>query len=103
GNIEGAVVKQSTGFSSAAMLSPEEARRLIREGVKRGVERRKEITPFKLPHPVKLEITYKDIVMAEVISYLPGVERVNGSTISFTGRDMIEVSKFHAATSSIRP
>ncbi|MGB7622496.1 MAG: M55 family metallopeptidase [Terriglobia bacterium] len=103
GNIEAAVVKQATGFTSAAMLSPEESERLIREGVKRGIERRKEIAPFKLSHPIRLQINYKDIVMAEVVSYLPGVERVNGSEIVFTGRDMIEVSKFHSAVASMRP
>ncbi|MBZ5554523.1 MAG: M55 family metallopeptidase [Acidobacteriia bacterium] len=103
GNIEGAVVKQATGFASATMLSPEESRRLIREGVKQGIDRRKEIAAFKLSHPIKLEITFKDIVMAEVASYLPGVERVNGNTILFTGRDMIEVSRFHSAVANIRP
>jgi D-amino peptidase len=103
GNIEGAIVKQSTGFASAAMLSPEESRQLIRDGVKRGISRRKEIAPFKLSHPIRMEVRYNDIVMAEVISYLPGVDRVSGNTIAFTGRDMIEVAKFHAVASSVRP
>jgi len=31
------------------------------------------------------------------VSYLPGVERPKGDTIVFTGRDMIEVSKFLSA------
>ena len=47
--------------------------------------------------PVKLEITFKQTVNAEVVSYLPGVERPNGDTIVFTGRDMNEVTRFLSA------
>jgi len=103
GDIEAATVKNAIGFSSADMLSPTEARRLIKLGVKRGIQRRKELTPFKVTHPVTMEISYKDMVMAEVASYLPGVERVNGNTIRFTGRDMVEISKLHAALATMRP
>jgi D-amino peptidase len=101
GPIETAVVKEATGFYSATMIHPEESQRLIREGAKRGIERRKEIAPYRLSHPVKMEITWKDTVGAEIISYLPGVERPRGNTIVFTGSDMITVAKFHSAISFI--
>jgi len=103
GPIETAVVKEATGFYSATMIHPDESQRLIRAGVKRGIERRKELSPYRLSHPVKMEVAYKDIVTAEVISYLPGVERPRGNTIVFTGPDMIAVSKFHSAVNYIRP
>lgn len=96
GPIETAAVKQATGFFSATMMHPEEAQRLIRAGVKRGIERRGEITPYKPAHPVKLEIAFKDVVNAEILSYLPGVERPRGNAIVFTARDMVEASKFLA-------
>jgi D-amino peptidase len=94
GPIETVEVKRAIGFYSAEMMPPEESQRLIREGVKRGVERRAEIKPYKISHPVKLEIRFNDVVIAELVSYLPGVERTSGNTIVFTGRDMTEVSKF---------
>ena len=94
GPIEIVAVKRAIGFYSAEMLPPEESQRLIREGVRRGVERRAEIKPYKISHPVKLEIRFNDVVTAELVSYLPGVERPSGNTIAFTGRDMTEVSKF---------
>jgi D-amino peptidase len=97
GPIETAEVKHAIGFYSAEMLSVDESHRLIREGVRRGVERRAEIKPYKLPHPVKLEIRFNDVVVAEVASYLPNVERPSGNTIVFTGREMTAVSKFIAA------
>jgi D-amino peptidase len=101
GTVETAVVKTSDGFFSGTMLHPEECQRLIREGARKGVERRKELKPFRLSHPVKLEIAFKQIVLAEVVSYLPGVERPSGKTIVFTGKDMLEVSRFFGAVSYI--
>jgi D-amino peptidase len=103
GPVETAVVKEATGFYSATMMHPEEAQHLIKEGALRGIKRRKEITPYKLAHPVKMEVAYKDTVTAEVVSYLPGVERPQGNAIVFTGSDMIAVSKFHSAISFIHP
>src|SRR5882672_11097703 len=41
GPIEAVAVKRATGFYSATMTTPAECQRLIREGVKRAVERRK--------------------------------------------------------------
>jgi D-amino peptidase len=97
GPIETVAVKQAIGFYAATTMHPEAAQRLIREGVKRGIERRGELKPYRLARPVKLEVTFKQTVNAEVVSYLPGVERPKGDTILFTGRDAIEVSKFLSA------
>ncbi|PYT29243.1 MAG: hypothetical protein DMG58_16650 [Acidobacteria bacterium] len=94
GPIETAAVKQALGFHSAIMIHPDIAQRMIREGIKRGIERRKEIRPFKLQRPVKLQLTFKDVVDAEIISFLPGVERLNGTNVVFTARDMIEAVRF---------
>ena len=102
GPIETAVVKEATGFYSATMIHPEEAQRLIREGVKRGVERRREIKPYRIAHPVTLRIRYNSVVEAEVVAMLPGVERPAGNAVVFHGRDMVEVSKFFEAISNIR-
>jgi D-amino peptidase len=102
GPIETAAVKEATGFYSASMIHPEEAQKRIREGVRRGVERRREIKPYRVARPVRLKIRFNEIVVAEVVAMLPGVERPSGNVIVFTGRDMIEVSKFFEATSNIR-
>jgi D-amino peptidase len=103
GSIETVAVKQAIGFYSAVMMHPEESQRLIHSGVKRALERRDDIKPYKIAHPVKLEITFQDIVNAELVSYLPGVERPHGDTIVFAARDMIEASKFLQAAMQLRP
>ena len=101
GPIETVAVKQATGFYSATMMHPGEAQRLIRAGVKRGIERRAELRPYKLAHPVKLEITFKDTVNAELVSYLPGVERPRGNAVVFTARDMLEAARFLEAVTGL--
>ena len=94
GPISTVAVKQATGYYSATMMSPVECQRLIREGVKRAVEGRKEMKPYRLKHPVKLEVSFKNVVDAELVSYLPAVERPSGRTVVFRAQNMIEASKF---------
>jgi D-amino peptidase len=102
GPIETATVKIAGGFYSATMLPPEECRRLIREGVKRGVERRRELKPYKLSRPVHLEVTFKQAVLAEVASYLKGVDRPRGNAILYAADDMLEASRFLQAIEFLR-
>lgn len=103
GPIETAIVKQAIGFNAAAMPHPEEARRLIRAGVKRGVERRASIKPLKLSRPVRLELRWEDPVMTEILTLIHGVRRIDGQTIAFEGTDMIDVARFFEVVHHIQP
>lgn len=94
GDLEGAVVKWSLGFHSARTLMPEAANRLIREKVMRGLERLDEFRPYRLDGPIRLDVTFKSYMPAEVLSYLPSVERTDAHSVTFTGRDMVEISMF---------
>jgi len=94
GGIETAEVKHALGYHAAIMLPPEVARERIRGGMKRGVQRRSEIKPYRVAHPVRLAITFKQLLDAEILSYLPAVERTRPDTVTFTAPDMIEASKF---------
>lgn len=94
GKIEGAVVKQAISFHSAQTMTPNAAQLLIRERVKAGVTRRKELKPYVLKQPIVLEVAFKNYRPAEVLSYLPIIERVSAHSIRFTGKNMVEVSRF---------
>ena len=94
GNVEGAVVKWPSGFHSAKTLMPEAAYQLIREKVKTAMGRIREFKPYKVSTPVRLDVRFKNYRPSEVLSYLPIVERTDAHSIRFTGKDMIEVSKF---------
>ena len=94
GDVEGAVVKWSSGFHSARTLMPEAAYGLIREKVKKAIGRMKDFKPYKLAPPIQLDVRFKSYRPSEVLSYLSIVERTDAHSIRFVGKDMIEVSKF---------
>ncbi|GMV06115.1 MAG: peptide ABC transporter substrate-binding protein [Gemmatimonadota bacterium] len=94
GPIETAVTKWSLGFHSARTLLPEASNALIGEKVGAALARVGELRPFRVETPVRLEIAFKNYMPAEVLAYLPGVERVDAHTVAFVGRDMLEVSRF---------
>jgi D-amino peptidase len=92
--IVGAVVKRAIGYHSADNLSPAAARALILAQTKAALQRVSEFKPYTMPKPVKLEITFKNMLNAEILSLLPIVERIDGATIRFTAKDMIEAMRF---------
>ncbi|MGH7505621.1 MAG: M55 family metallopeptidase, partial [Longimicrobiales bacterium] len=94
GDIEGAEVKRAISFHAAATLTPEAARLLIREAARRGVERRAEFQPYVLPTPVTLDITFKNYRPAEMLAFLPIVERRDAHTVRYRAPNMLEISKF---------
>lgn len=94
GNIEGAVVKWAVSFHAAKTLMPEVAYALIREKTRKAISRLKEFKPYKIAQPVQLDVRFKAYRPAELLAYLPIVERTDSHSIRFRGKDMIEVSKF---------
>lgn len=94
GDIEGAVVKWNYGFHSARTMMPEAAYALIREKVRKAMGRIGEFKPYKVSTPVKLDVRFKSYRPSELLSYLSIVERTDSHSIRFTGKDMVEASKF---------
>jgi len=94
GPIVGAVVKWNYGFHSARTLTPQAACDAIREAARRAVAERKNRKPFTVTTPVTLDLRFKNYRPAEVLAYLPIVERTDAHAIRFRGKDMVEVSKF---------
>jgi D-amino peptidase len=103
GAIETVAVKQAVGFYSATMMHPSEAQRLIRAGVKRAVEQRGQFKPYRLTHPIKMEVTFKRPLTAEVASYIPGAERPRGNVVVFTVKDMLEAARLLVVVSNLNP
>lgn len=94
GDVEGAVVKRAISFHSASTMTPKAAQQLIRERVKAALARRGELKPYIVRAPVTLDVTFKNYRPAEVLAYLPIVQRTSAHSIRFTGRDIVEVSRF---------
>lgn len=100
GDMEGAVVKWNYGFHSARTLMPEAANEVIRDRVRAALGRLDDFQPYTMEGPIEVEVSFKNYMPAELLAYLPIVERVDSHTIRFVGRDMTEVSMFLEFTTS---
>ncbi len=94
GDLEGAVVKRALSFHSAQTLTPRAAQELIEETARRAVERRGSFRPFRLEGRVTLDVSFKNYRQAEMLSYLPIVERRDSHSVRFVGDDMVAISRF---------
>jgi D-amino peptidase len=103
GAIETVAVKQAIGFNVAKMIPLEKARALIEQGVQHGVEHRSEQKPFRVARPVRLDVSFKNVLPTEKVSFIPGVERTSGNTVVFTAPNMVEASKFEVLLEELAP
>ena len=91
--VEVATVKEPLTRYAAKNLSPTTAQALIRRQSRLAVERREEIAPVRYEMPVTMVIQFTNSAMADVAELVPGVERPDARTASFTSRDYVEA--FH--------
>jgi D-amino peptidase len=103
GDIVTVETKHSLGFHSALTLTPQESVALIGAGVGTALARVDKFKPYVLSTPIRLEVTFKNYMPAELLSYLRSVERVNAHSIRFVGRDMDEVTDFMVVVGSYTP
>jgi D-amino peptidase len=94
GNVETAETKKNLSFHSAETLTPEASCERIGAGVKAALARLHDFKPYAIKTPVTLEISFKNYMPAQMLSYLRTVQRVDSHTIRFVGKDMAEVSDF---------
>lgn len=94
GDVETAVVKKAIGFHSALTSTPEAAQNLIRAKTKTALERRAAFKPYIVRNPVQLDLTFKSYRPAEMLAYLPIVERTSSHAIRYSGRNILDVMRF---------
>ena len=92
--VESVTTKWAVSFSSARMLMPSVAQKLVGEGVTRALSRLGDFKAQKRPDNIDLEVECLQRRAAELLEYLPQIERVDAYTIRFVGKDMTEISKF---------
>ena len=101
--LETATVKWALGFHSARTLTPAAACDRVREAARKAIGRLKEFRPYKIEEPVTLDLRFKNYRPAEVLAYLPGIERTDAHAIRFTGRDTLEVTRFLEFVTNYEP
>ena len=94
GDIETVTTKTSLGFHSAETLTPAASCERIFAGVVSALAHRDRRHPYVLSHPVTLDLTFKNYMPAEIVSYLRAVQRIDSHSIRFVGHDMLEVTDF---------
>ena len=91
GDIETVAVKDSVTRTAAHCLHPEVARKYIREAAERALKLN--VVPFALTMPVKLRVVFQQTLYADIAELVPGICRVDGRTIEFSGEDIPTVYK----------
>jgi len=94
GDVEGAVVKRSLGFHSAATMTPQAGQALIRDKARAAVQRLRSFKPHQVRGPFALDLTFKNYTPAEAMTLLPGVERRTAHAIRYQAKSMLDVVRF---------
>jgi D-amino peptidase len=82
--LEGVIVKRSITRYAAENLHPERACALIEAGAARAVERARSRTLASITLPATIEIIFLTADMAEMASWIPGVQPTASRSVSFS-------------------
>ena len=89
--IETVVVKESITRFAAHSLHPEVACELIRAGAKRALERIGELRPPAIALPAQLDVTFLTADMAEMATWIRGVERTEIRSVRIEDDDPLRL------------
>jgi D-amino peptidase len=91
GPIETVATKQGVTQKAAQSLHPKVAQERIKEAARRAMALKGK--PLVFPSPVTVKVALMFPGQADVAELCPGVIRLDGRTIEWTGRDMVEASR----------
>ena len=95
--IEAAVVKEAFGRQAARNMARKKALSAIGEGVVRALRNRDKMPVYRIKAPVKLELEVVKSSMADNLELIPGVKRISGRKVVYTGNDYLETFKLMRA------
>lgn len=101
GPIETVVTKESLGWLAAMSRHPKLVCAEIREKAEKAIHRIKELRPYVVTPPVRLEIAFKNIYDAESFAYLPWVKRPEGKTTIVEVPTMVDANRIITALFAI--
>lgn len=90
---ERVITKWALSSTSARNLTPKASQQHIRQGAKRALDRLSEMKPWTLETPIRFEVDFMAPLYAYLAADIPGVERVNGRTLAYTGTDMLQITR----------
>lgn len=91
--VEALAVKEGIGFTAAKTLHPTVARERITAGVRVALGRRSQMTPMSIAAPVTLQVELSIASDADAVMFVPGMERVDGTTVRYRAADALAAYK----------
>jgi D-amino peptidase len=91
------VVKESFTRFAAQSLHPERARQLLREGARRALRRAGSLAPPAVDLPARLEVWLQTADMAEMATWVRGVERSGLRSVMIEGDDPLALYRSFVA------
>lgn len=89
-DVVGVPTKEGMGVYGIKSLMPRRACELIRRGAKEAIEKAGTIRPYSVSRPVKLEVTFTRMIMAECASQMPLVERTGSKSVVYEAKDIVD-------------
>jgi D-amino peptidase len=94
GPMDSVVTKTSLGFHAAETLTPAAAYDAIYAGVRAALAHRDRRAPLKVSHPVSVELSFKNYMPAEMLTYLHSIRRLDAHSVQFVAQDVQEAVDF---------
>jgi len=94
GDIETVETKRAHGTYAATMRHPVEVREDIAAAAARAVARLGDFEPFRVEGPIEVEVLFASRMAAEILDYLPIVERTGANLIRHAAVDMPAAVRF---------
>jgi len=88
---ETVVVKESVTRFAAASLHPEAACELIRDGARAAINRLDSIRAPSISMPATMRVRFRNADLAEMATWLRGVERVDATAVTLTDDDPLRL------------
>jgi len=103
GDVGGVVTKYSLGTMSARCRRPKDVQEDIAGAAREAVGRAGALRPLRIGTPVAVDIDMRSRMAAELLSYLPWIERRGTLGVRFEAQDMIAVSKMLGFLTTYQP
>lgn len=99
--VETVITKNCIDQFTARCYTPEVTGRLLQEQAFQVVKRYQEFKPLIIDQEFNLEITFTMPAMASLVSYVPGVQKVDARTVSFLHHDFLQVLQFRIVATNL--
>ncbi len=75
---------------SARLRHPERVREQLLAATRRALDRLDRARPLRIGEPVRVRLRFDDVTRPQILEAIPGVRQVDGYTVEFTAKDMVE-------------